>query len=404
MIKISLPVKGIPKKLKWLLSDYKKYFTKPQFKHFTSLIAGLIISDKKNVQEINDCFNKCDQSSLNRFLTKSKWDWKKINDIRLRQIKKRSKLTRGILICDPTMLHKSGRKMENANYHYSGMTKNKEWGHLLVDSFFLDRNDNAFPVFADIYLREKDTDRKHPFRTIREMCIEQLNYALKKLPIWLVMIDAGLYADFLLNEVKANSLKYMAGVRVTNNISFDGKDRISIGDYLKTLTDTDFQYHFHDGEAYFLHVKEVYTRSVGKEKLLISYKDGDEEEIKINTTNILNVKDETLMMLLLKRWKIEGLHRDTKQHLGLEDYQVRKFGAIQKVVCAVLVAYTQIILSKEHAILKPLKRGLKTIGEGCRFLRLIALRGWKWLKGIAKNIEKLKDVMNSYVFVKNAKV
>jgi hypothetical protein len=109
-------------------------------------------------------------------------------------------------------------------------------------------------------------------------------------------------------------------------------------------------------------------------------------------------------MLLLKRWKIEGLHRDTKQHLGLEDYQVRKFGAIQKVVCAVLVAYTQIILSKNNAVLKPLKRGLETIGEGCRFLRLIALKGWKWLKGISKNIEKLKDVMNSYVFVKNAKV
>ena len=404
MIKISLPVKEIPKKLKSLLRDYKKYFTKPQFKHFIHLIVGLIISDKKNIQEINDCFNKCDQSSLNRFLAKSDWDWKKINDVRLRQIKKRSKITKGILICDPTMLHKSGKKMEKANYHYSGMTKKKELGHLLVDSFFLDKNDNAFPVFADFYLSRQNTDKNNPFRTTREMCIEQLNYALKKLPIWLVMIDAGLYADFLLKEIKANGLKYMAGVRVTNNLSFDGKDRINIAEYLRTLTDTDFQYYFHEGEAYFLHVKEIYTRSVGKEKLLISYKAGDEEDIKINTTNILNLKNETLMVLLLKRWKIEGLHRDTKQHLGLEDYQVRKFGAIQKVVCAVLVAYTQIILSKEHTILKPLKRGLKTIGEGCRLLRLIALKGWKWLKGIAKNIKKLKCVMNSYVFVKNAKV
>ena len=277
MIKISLPVKEIPKRLKRLLRDYKKYLTKPQFRHFSNLIAGLIISDKKNIQEINDCFNKSDQSSLNRFLTNSNWDWKKINDIRLKQIKKRSKLTKGILICDPTMLHKTGKKMEKANYHYSGMTKQTEWGHLLVDSFFLDKHDNAFPVFADIYLREKDADRKNPFRTIREMCMEQLNYSLKYLPIWLVMIDAGLYADFLLKEVKANGLKYMAGVRVTNNISFDGKDRMSIGEYLKTLTDLDFQYYFLNGATYFLHVKEIYTRGVGKEKLLISYKEGDEE-------------------------------------------------------------------------------------------------------------------------------
>lgn len=290
MIKISLPAKEIPKRFKRLLGGYKKYLSKPQFKHFVRLIAGLIISDKKNIQEINDCFNKCDQSSLNRFLTKSDWDWKKINDVRLRQIKRRIKLSKGILICDPTMLHKSGKKMEKSNYHYSGMTKEKGWGHLLVDSFFLDKNDNAFPVFADFYLSKEDTDQKNPFRTTREMCIEQLNYTLKMLPIWLVMIDAGLYADFLLREIKANGLKYMAGVRVTNNISFDGKDRISTGDYLKTLTDADFQYYFHDGEAYFLHVKEIYTRGVGKEKLLISYKDGDEEEIKINTTTSLMLK------------------------------------------------------------------------------------------------------------------
>ena len=177
MIKISLPVKETPKNLKCLLRDYKKYFTKPQFKHFTRLIAGLIISDRKNIQEINDCFNKCDQSSLNRFLTKSDWDWKKINDVRLRQIKRRSKLSKGILICDPTMLHKSGKKMEKGNYHYSGMTKEKEWGHLLVDSFFLDKNDNAFPVFADFYLSRENTDKKSPFRTTPEMCIVKLFYA-----------------------------------------------------------------------------------------------------------------------------------------------------------------------------------------------------------------------------------
>jgi len=32
------------------------------------------------------------------------------------------------------------------------------------------------------------------------------------------------------------------------------------------------------------------------------------------------------------------------------------------------------------------------------------LKGWRWLKRKAKNLEKLKEVMNSFVFVKNAKV
>lgn len=401
---MSLPIVEIPPQLRKQLEFYKKYLTKKQYKHFRRLITGLIVSDNKTIQEINDCFNECDQSSLNRFLTKSDWDWKKINNIRLKQIKRQRKLKKGILICDPTMLHKTGRKMEKANYHYSGMTKNKEWGHMLVDSFFMDADENAFPVYADIYLRQPDIDKQHSFKTTREMCIEQLDYAMKNLSIWLLMIDAGLYADYLLKEVKSRGLKYITGVKVTNHISFNMEKRISIAEYLSMLTDNDFEYYFHNGEAYFLHVKEIYTRGVGKEKLLISYKHGDEEEIKIYTTNILNTEDETLMTLLLKRWKIEVLHRDAKQHLGLEAYQVRKFGAIQKVVCAVLVAYTQVILSKADAVLLPLKRGLETIGEGCRFLRLIALKGWNWFRSKAKDIGKLKELMNSYVFVKNAKV
>jgi len=110
------------------------------------------------------------------------------------------------------------------------------------------------------------------------------------------------------------------------------------------------------------------------------------------------------MNLLLKRWKIETWHRDAKQHLGLEDYQVRKFGAIQKVVCTVLVAYTQVILMEEDAILKPLKRVLSTIGEGCRYIRLLALKGTFWLRQKAKNLVELADILNKQVFVKNAKV
>lgn len=107
---MSLPIVEIPSQLRKQLEFYKKYFTKKQYKHFRNLITGLIVSDNKTVQEINDCFNQCDQSSLNRFLTKSDWDWKEINDIRLKQIQRQRKLRKGILILDPTMLHKSGKK------------------------------------------------------------------------------------------------------------------------------------------------------------------------------------------------------------------------------------------------------------------------------------------------------
>lgn len=400
---MSLPIKEIPAKLKPLLTFYKKSFTRPQYKNFRDFVTGLIVSDKKTIQEIADCFGRVEQSSMNRFLTRSEWDADKINNKRISQIKRHGLLGKGILICDPTMIHKYGKCMEHANYHYSGMTKKEEWGYFLINSFFTDGK-IEFPVCADFYLREEDADEKHPFRTIREICLEQFDYAMKKLSIWLFIADAGLYADFVIQEIRSRGLKYIIGVRVTNNISINGKKRISIGNYLCTLTDLDFKPYFINGEWHYLHTIEISERNVGKEKLLISYKEGDEESIKINVTNLLQQSEETLMNLLLKRWKIETWHRDAKQHLGLEDYQVRKFGAMQKVVCAILVAYTQIILMKNDAMLKPLKRAIQTIGEGCRYIRLLALKGTFWLKQKAKNILEFREIMNKQVFVKNAKV
>ena len=398
---MSLPIKEIPARFKALLSFYKKCFTRPQYKNFRDFVLGLIVSDNKTIQEINDCFGRVDQSSLNRFLTCSEWDPAKINNKRISQIKSYHKIKKGIFICDPTFLQKFGKMMEYANYHYNGMTKKEEWGYFLVNSFFTDGN-VEFPVRADFYLRKEDADEKHPFKTLREICLEQLDYAVKRLPIWLFIADAGLYADFLIQDIRSRGLKYILGTRVTNNISIDRKKRISIEKYMQTLTDDDFKAHIFDGEAYFLHSVDVSERNVGKEKLLISYKAGDEENIRINVTNLTHHSDNSLLCLLLKRWKIEVWHRDGKQHLGLEDCQVRKFSAIQKVVCAILVAYTQLILMKEDRLLKPLKRILKTIGEGCRYLRLIALKGAFWLKQKAKDILEFRKILNNQVFVKNA--
>jgi len=401
--KMSLPIIEKPHQLMANLDIYGRMFTKPQFDHFRRLITGLIISDNKTVQEINDCFNECDQSSLNKFLNLSSWDREEVEKIRMKQVKKLN-LSEGILIIDPTLLHKTGKHMEKANYHYDGLTKGKEWGHQLVHTIFTDGK-NEFPLRGDIYVREIDADKKCSFKTTREIGMEHLDFAVdNNIPFWLVMADAGLYADFFLNKIKVLKKKYIVGVRTSNKISIDKRKRISIENYINTISDLDFSTHIYEDGIYHLHVKEVYTRGVGKEKLLISYKEGCEDCIKIYTTNILDKDDEELMYFLLQRWDIEVLHRDAKQNLGLEDYQVRKFGAIQKVVCAVHVAYTQLALSRHHRILEPLKRGLKTIGEGCRFFRLIALKGWRWLKRKARSLEKLKEVMNSFVFVKNAKV
>lgn len=401
---MSLPIVCIPPVLNRLFKPYSELFTKPQFKHFKRLVTGLIVSENKTLQEVNDAFGERDQSNLDRFVRESPWNPEELNLVRLTQIKNTLPLRKkGILIEDESLLHKTGRKMELAGMHRSGVTKQLEWGHMVVNSFYTDTDDNSFPVRTDVYVREKDC-KKHQigFKTKREIAIGHMDYALKAgLPIGLVIADANYEGSDFTNEIKSRGLDFIVGVRTSTKISIDRQKRVSISDYLNTLTDMDFTALLKPDKAYFYHIRKVSIREIGCVKLIISYAYGDEENIKCSITN-LEDDNETIIKLLVKRWEIECFHRDAKQHLGLESYQVRKGRGMQIVALAILTAYTLVILAAR--ILKTPIRVLQTIGEVCRYLQLIAYKGVRWIKAVISKPREYAWMLHKLVFVKNAKV
>jgi hypothetical protein len=400
---MSIPIICTPPVLSTLFKPYKDFFTKPQFKHFKNLVTGLIVSENKTIQEINDSFGEKNQSSLNRFVSHSSWNLNNLNLLRLNNTKNHLHLKKkGAIIIDESLLHKTGEKMELAGLHRSGISKNIEWGHMAVNAFYTDSDNNDFPIKTDIYVREQDCKKYNvSFKTKREIAIEQIDHALKaKLPIKLVLVDAGYEGEEFTREIKCRNLDFIIGVRTSTNISVDRQKRISIGDSLLSLTDNEFKFYLTEEKAYFYHIKEVSIRGIGKVKLVLSYMSGDEENIKCYITN-LTEKDEIIIKLLIKRWRIECFHRDAKQHLGLEAYQVRKGRGMQVVALAILTAYTLVILAAR--ILKTPIRSLRTVGEVCRYLQLIAYKGMRWIKYRLKDDRGWIRILKKHVFVKTAK-
>ena len=402
---MSLPIICIPPVINKLLKPYNPFFSRPQFKHFRRLTTGLIVSENKTLQEINDSFGECDQSNLDRFVSFSAWDLDDLNEIRLKQVKDVLPLQKkGVQIVDESLLHKTGPCMELAGLHRSGVTKELEWGHMAVNSFYTDSDDNDFPIKTDVYVREKDCAKygNIPFKTKREMAIEQIDFALKNnLPVGLVLVDAGYEGEKFTQEIQMRQLDYLIGVRTTTKISIERQKRVSIADYLSTLTDLNFEYYLTEDKAYSYHIRKVSIRGIGSVKLVISFMHGDEENIKCYITN-LEEGDETIIKLLIKRWRIECFHRDAKQHLGLEAYQVRKGRGMQVVALATLVAYTLVILIAR--ILKTPIRKLSTVGEVCRYLALIAYKGMRWISCLIRKPLEFISVLKKHVFVKNTKV
>lgn len=401
---MSMPVVCVPPVLNGLFADYRGFFTKPQFNHFCRLATGLIISENKTLQEINDSFSEKDQSSLNRFVNESPWDLNELNIVRLRQVMMRLHLKKnGVLVLDESLLHKTGKFMELAGTHRSGVTKKLEWGHMIVNSFYTDADANEFPVKTDVYVREKDCAKNNVvFKTKRELAVKQVDFALQaKLPVSLVVADAGYEGEEFTREIKQRRLDFIIGVRTSTNISIARQERISIADYLCMLTDDNFDVYVKADKAYFYHITKVSIRGIGTVKLVVSYAYGDEENVKCYITN-LREDDETIIKLLIKRWRIECFHRDAKQHLGLEAYQVRKGRGMQVVALAILTAYTLAILAAR--ILKTPLRKLRTIGEICRYLRLIAYKGTHWIRNQLKKPVEWVKTLKKHVFVKTAKV
>jgi len=386
--------------------SFKGIFSKPQLSNFKRLVCGLIVSEGKNIQGINSVFGERNQSSLNRFVTQSDWDFEEVDRQRLKfTVKHFGSKHDGFIILDDTVAVKTGKKMEKANYHRSGVTKKKEWGHCFVDSLYFDTDsDVTYPIRIQSYLRKVNADSDNPFKTKREIALEQIDFALENgVRAGGVMSDAWYYSDEFVKELKTRNLKYFLGVKTSLKISINRQKRISIKKYIETLQEKDFTKHKFKNGTYFLHNKEASIRGDGKETLLISYKQEEKNNIKCYVTNCHEWDNFKYMKVLLKRWSIECLHRDTKQHLGLEEYQVRKYRGMQAVALAILAAYTLLILNKAPALLKKF-RPLQTIGEMCRFTQLCTQKTTYWLKKTFNDFNTGRKILNQHILVKNAKV
>jgi hypothetical protein len=367
------------------------------------MVAGLVVHDKKTVQEINDAFSERDQSSLNRSL--KAWDCERLNELRLAHVQRKLP-TRddGLLITDDHLAHKTGRHMEAAGMHRSGITKRVEWGHRIVNSYYTHPDwEFGYPIHADIFTNKGD--KRYEYRPIKRMALAEVRYARAHGVHGIVCMDALFYADYVIHELDDAEDDYLIGAPSTLKISVNRAPRVSLAEYFSKAT---FSLKIIDGKGYYVASVWASIRGVGVRRIVCSYRAGHEDEKKFYVTK-LKLPDRELLALLVCRWRIECWHRDAKQHLGLGDYQVRKDRAVRNVVLAVLFAYTALVLSLMHSTLRrvagAMGRPLRTIGELCRFMRLAARRGWRWITRVLRKWPELfREVLNREVVVKNAKV
>jgi SRSO17 transposase len=351
-------------------------------------LTGLIVlPERKNVSQINRSFVDCkDQSSVNNFITDSTWSDKEFHDMAIQvvkeQVDKQKIRKHAKLVIDDFLSEKSGEHIEGVGWYWDNSQHKSILAHNIISSHYIAGTFHV-PLDFDIYVKRKDCTDKSKFRTKMEIAKELISKAKSYgLPISVVIFDSWYAGEKLINFIRED-LRIEAYVTEEKSdrvvLSDDSKTEMSLSEFEKTIPRDKFE------------PVEIYTAILGKKetfyayctpvrmkhlngvkvKLVVSYRNGElsvSGEPSFYISNVMTWKSEKILQTYAYRWSIEGFHRDAKQSLGLEDYQLRKIQGVKRHVSMVFFAYIVLQLSSGIGgkMMGNLKANLRTIGSRCR--------------------------------------
>jgi len=372
-----MPVFSLPRVLRKVFIGLEQGFSRPQARNLRFFLLGLILCwESRNIQDINrQLLRRKDQSSLNRFLAESPWKIEKLRVKRVRVVHHQMEKNldwRWFLIVDDTVCPKTGRKMEGGGFHYCESEKKTVWGHNLVAAFWLgvEKGIPRFGLPHDGWLyRKKEECRREkvPFQSKVDLAARLIQESVVPAGIRpTILMDAWYGNKRLINATLDRGFDLVAAIKSDRNVYLQGK-KIRVSELAKQVS---------RWEKVEINRKTYRTASflvelpkVGTILLVISKKRG--KKPKFLVTNLITGKIEKILKAYSYRWRIETFFEDTKKHLGLDQYQIRKAEAIRKYWQVVFTAYTLLVLAN---LSLPKKSQHESIGKTCEWFRNLFLK------------------------------
>lgn len=343
------------------LNFLKNCFTKPQFNHVKNYVGGLIALNKKTISSISvSSKEEKDQSSLNRFLTEAEWSEDEVQDRYVKKISHQTKRKPTSLIIDDSIAEKTGKHIEEVQYHKDHSGNGFVFGHQVVTALIMCFG-LLLPLFPKLY--SKKTQSKI------ELAKQIIEYASSKIKISQVIIDSWYVCNDIIKLCLKKGLTLIGNIKSNRLIKFEEEEWIKLSKYYKSISRKrkEFTTFIIDDITYKIHSKIVQLKKVGSVKLIVSrqwLKDKKKwsRPFYIICTDV-SKSDVCILREYTKRWSIETFHKDIKQNLGLEAYQMRLRKGITRHLILVTLAY---------AILKLMmffKKVSWTIGECIKYIQ-----------------------------------
>lgn len=422
------PLVAFPEIVEHYAPYYAEVFSEEGLIQFKRYISGLIVSENKTVDGINRLFvhESRNQSSLNRLLTESPFSLERLGDCRMEMLSSipgTQLKERGVLGIDDTLLTHYGRHFDQITKLYDPTRKCYVWAHDLVTLHYSDDQTDYPALFelwrpadlerieaglvaAGIKLKEskqalKESDptkwrqyllrvwRRHQSKPeVATLYDSKLRIAERLCQQWIalhpelklpVAFDSWYTQPGFCHALDKMGLAYVGALAGDEEVVLKTGAQ-SLSDFAAQLK-TEHQQVLQAGgppvfqrtridfkgtqETYYTYCRTHRLRHFGKVRLVISHRRADlSDNPRAFIANRLVWQAKGMVRIYRHRWPVEVYHEEGKAE-GLDQYQLRDFGAVQRHVALVAVVYS-LLRAAQHdpALRQTLQRELELELEG----------------------------------------
>ena len=381
----------IPKKIQRFFKPAKKQISEHVYSYFWSMVISVCISHGCTIERlVKSLRNATHRTNHGEFLWRSNWDESVVmQHIALDML--RSLFTKKdknlFLIIDDTQTLKQARKMEAVGKLHHHATGKYGTGHTILKVCLYYRG-VTIPWASLLYVKQEHADKLHiPFYKLTELASRVIREAAlpEKFKVT-VLFDAFYLCPNVVNACKERKWRYI-GVGKSNRWFTIGSVKRKLAKYGGNVLRNSGTWCNVTGlrktRKYKLAERIGRLNKLGTVKVVFSRRKGENKHVAIITDD-LSASMIKIVTEYLKRWSIEMLIKDEKQHLGLGDYRVIRYEAVVRHLHLVDCAYACLT----HV-------GIKT----CR------AQGQNKSKKVLRleSISKLKDRMRQIVWQENVK-
>ena len=336
----------IPRKVQRFFKPVKTQVSRHVYSYFWSMVLAICISNASTIDRLVRILrNSPHRTNHGEFLWRSVWDQSTVmQQIALDML--RSLLRRKdkdlFFIIDDTQTLKRAKKMAAVGKLFHHATGKYGTGHTIL-KICLHYRGVTIPWGSWIYVkREHAEELELPFKKLTELAADAITAA--KLPNNLritVLFDAYYLCPTVADACKQRGWHYI-GIGKSNRWFKVGSTNHKLGKYGRNVLRNSGRWHsitgLRNSKSYCLAQRVGFIKGLGTVKVVFSRRRGQKDCVALITDDV-NASMKTIVANYLKRWAIEMLIKDEKQHLGLGDYRVLRYRAVARHLCLVDCAY-----------------------------------------------------------------